>query len=84
VRIPVIVAALAVALTTASCATRSENTVSGAVVGGATGAAVGGPVGAVVGAGAGAVVGETVPGRGYRHHYRHYRHYHHHYHHYHH
>jgi hypothetical protein len=75
-RLPVIVAVLIVASGVASCATRGENTVGGAVAGAGTGAIVGGPVGAVVGAGAGAVVGATVPGqrhyRRYRHHRRYY------------
>ena len=78
-RHPILVATLIIASGVASCATRGENTMGGALTGAGTGAIVGGPVGAVVGAGAGAVVGSTVPGHGY---YRHYHHYHHHHHYY--
>jgi outer membrane lipoprotein SlyB len=81
-RIPIMIIALASAVSFAAPASATERgVVGGAVVGGTAGALVGGPVGAVVGAGAGAVVGGGMTGHRYYHRYGYhrygsYRHYH--------
>ena len=55
-----VIAVFALAGSLSACASKTDNTVGGAVAGGTAGAVVGGPVGAVLGAGVGAVAGSRV------------------------